>query len=234
MKFLSRMGYKAAVLHRLGGVEPKLCLLCGFSGYFRPAGHPPRYDAECPTCGSRERHRLFGLMLRQDASFGRGRVIHFAPEACLGPLLRERADEYRSADPIMPGCDLRLDIGAIDLPSGSVDFFIANHVLEHVDDAKALEEMRRCLVPGGVAAISVPVIEGWKHTYDDPAIAAGGEMLRKLHFGHPDHRRMYGADVRQRIARCGFEVSDFTAGGADCVKYRLTPGQTVFLARKRG
>jgi hypothetical protein len=43
---------------------------------------------------------------------------------------------------------------------------------------------------------------------------------------------MYGADVRQRIAARGFQVFEFTAGGADTVEYRLTPGQAVFLARK--
>ena len=187
-----------------------------------------------PSCGSRERHRLFGLMLRARPELGAGaRTLHFAPEPLIAAELKARAKEYRTADLRMAGCDLRLDIEALDLPDASVDLFVLNHVIEHVDDRKALAELHRCLAPDGVAAISTPVVEGWRETYEDAGIAHGpDERARILHFGWAGHRRWYGADLRERIRAAGFGLEEFTAGGADAVRYSLARGQTIFLARK--
>ena len=225
-----------AVMRQLGGVEPRECSLCGFRGLFHAFGHPPRYDAQCPRCGSRERHRLFALLLASRPGLGRGaRTVHFAPEPLLTREFRSRAADYRTADLHMAGCDLKLDIERIALPDESVDLFVVNHVLEHVDDASALAELFRCLAPGGTAAITTPVVEGWKRSYEDSAIAEGpDERLRVLHFGWPGHRRHYGADIRERIAGAGFELSEFTANGAETVRYGLAHGETIFLARKAG
>jgi SAM-dependent methyltransferase len=233
---VERLRYVIAVLRQLGGATPRTCNLCGYQGLFLARGHPPRYDSECRRCGSIERHRLFGLMLDAHPALGRGRVVHFAPEPRLAAALRARAADYKSADLYMPGCDLRLDMTAIDLPDASVDFFVANHVIEHVaDDRAALSELYRCLAPGGVAALTTPVIEGWRTTYDDPAIAAGeSERMRILHFGWEGHLRYYGADLRDRIAQAGFALDEFVAAGAASVRHGLIRGEAIFLARKPG
>ena len=226
--------YALAVLRKLGGVHPRECTLCGYRGLFRAFGHPPRYDAQCPQCGSRERHRLFGLLLQAQPDLGRGaRIVHFAPEPLFAAELKRRAADYRSSDPVRPGCDLRLDIEALAIPDASVDLFVLNHVLEHVDDAKALAELHRCLGPGGRAIVTTPVVEGWRTSYENPAIAYGADdTLRTLHFGQADHLRWFGADIRRRLEAAGFSLSEFTAGGADAVRYGLTRGETVFIASK--
>ena len=228
--------YLIAVMRQLGGKYPRQCNLCGFKGMFRAVGHPPRYDAHCPGCRSRERHRLFGLMLDERPDLGAGQVIHFAPEASLAPLLKRRAARYQSADLSMSGCDLMLNIEALDLPDKGVDLFVLNHVLEHVaDDRKGLAELYRCLAPRGTAAISVPLVDGWPETYEDPAISHGpSDTARQLHYGWPDHLRFYGRDLRQRIAAAGFELSEYAASGAQTALHGLVPGETIFLAHKPG
>lgn len=229
-----RFRYLIAVMRQLGGVHPRECTLCGYHGLFQATGHPPRYDAVCSKCGSRERQRLFGLLFAARPDIGRGaRVVHFAPEPLLAGEFRRRASDYRTADLFRPDCDLKLDIEQIDLPHGSVDLFIVNHVLEHVDHRKALPELCRCLSPGGIAILTMPVVDGWPQTYENPAVAFGdNDRLRVLHFGCPNHLRFFGADIRERIAEAGFELSEFTATGEETVHHGLFRGEAIFITRK--
>jgi hypothetical protein len=78
--------------------------------------------------------------------------------------------------------------------------------------------------------IMVPLVEGWSRTYEDAAIV--GEEARAAHFLQGDHLRLYGADLRDRIAAAGFTLAEFTAGGPETVRYRLSHGEKVFLATK--
>jgi SAM-dependent methyltransferase len=229
-----RFRYMVAVIRQLGGVQPRECNLCGFQGLFQALGHPPRYDAECPRCRSRERHRLFGLLLRAKPDLGRDRrIVHFAPEALIRARLSERTPCYRTTDLHRSGSDLRLDIEAMELGDSSVDLFVLNHVLEHVDDARALADLHRCLVPGGAAIVSTPIAEGWRTTYENEAIASGGsDRDRLLHFGQADHVRFYGRDIRDRFAASGFVVEEFTADGGETVRYGLMRGETLFILHK--
>ena len=93
-------GYQAEVMSRLEGVFPRTCNICGFQGHFKGHGHPPRYDARCPGCGSLERHRHFALLLANGSiPIGKATgLIHFAAEDCVKKLIKERTDRYRSAD----------------------------------------------------------------------------------------------------------------------------------------
>jgi ubiquinone/menaquinone biosynthesis C-methylase UbiE len=70
---------------------------------------------------------------------------------------------------------LNLDLEAIALPDDSIDVVVASHVLEHVDDKKALAEIRRVLRSDGVAPLMVPIVEGWDSTYVDPSITTRSE-----------------------------------------------------------
>ena len=229
----ARLRYMLTVLRFLAGFHPRTCNLCGHEGRFDALGHPPRYDALCPKCGSRERHRLFGLLLERRSDLIGGRLVHFAPEPSLTALLERRAADYATSDPEIEGCDLRLDIQAIALPDASVDTFVLHQVLEHLpDDRAALAELYRCLVSGGRVLLSVPIIEGWPHSYEDPAVAAAGPAVRALHFGWPDHLRYYGADLRERIAQAGFALEEFVADGAEVVRHGLIRGETIFIAEK--
>ncbi|HEY4265002.1 MAG TPA: class I SAM-dependent methyltransferase [Micropepsaceae bacterium] len=214
-----------------GASFPRQCNVCGYRGRFRAAGKPRRIDARCPRCGSAERYRLLALWLdRHGAGLAQAKVLHFAPEAGVTAMLKTRVGHYESAD-IAPGrADRVLNIEAIAAPGASYDCVVCSHVLEHVDDAKALLEIMRVLKPGGVVLIMLPVIEGWAKTYENPAVQSPED--RKRHYGQADHVRYYGADVRTRIRGAGFALKEFTAEGPDVLTYALQRGEKVFIATK--
>jgi SAM-dependent methyltransferase len=176
---------------------------------------------------------LFKLWLdKEQQSLVQKDVLHFAPEHSLASLVRPLARRYRSAD-IAPGrADLVLNIERLALEPDSVEAVICAHVLEHVDDGKALRELFRILRPGGLVVISVPIIEGWSVSYENPAIVTAGE--RALHFGQWDHVRYYGTDLRDRISSAGFSLEEFTASPEEVVRHGLIRGDKLFLARKPG
>lgn len=221
-------------LARLKGVQrsfPRVCNICGYQGYFGPAGRGRRIDAKCPRCKSAERYRLFKLWLDLNSQKLSGAdVLHFAPEKSMTALIRPLAKSYKTGD-IKPGrADLVLNIENVDLPDASFDCVVCSHVLEHVDDMKALAEMHRLLRPRGIAIIMIPIVEGWIDTYENPV--ANTDSERTLHFGQNDHVRYYGADVRARIRAAGFELSEFTATGQDVARYGLLRGEKVFVAAR--
>ena len=214
-----------------GASFPRTCSVCGYSGRFQAAGRPRRIDARCPNCGSAERYRLLALWLDRHGSGLRGaNVLHFAPEKGLTKLLKARVGSYRSAD-VAPGrADLVRNIEAIAEPDASYDCIVCSHVLEHVDDKKALKEIYRVLKPGGIVLIMLPVIEGWSTTYENKAVVTPEDRTR--HYGQSDHVRYYGADVRDRIRAPGFKLDEFTAEGQDVLTYGLSRGEKVFIATK--
>ena len=214
-----------------GASFPRQCSVCGYRGRFRAAGRPRRIDARCPKCGSAERIRLMALWLdRHGAALKDAEMLHFAPEKGLASMLRPRVGRYVSAD-IQPGrADLVLNIEVLAVADASYGAIVCSHVLEHVDDAKALAEMHRVLKPGGVALIMAPVIEGWARTYENKDLAPPEE--RKRHYGQSDHLRYYGADLRDRIRRAGFRLDEFTAEGPDVLTYALQRGEKLFIARR--
>ncbi|SET52266.1 methyltransferase domain-containing protein [Oceanicella actignis] len=205
------------------------CPICGYRGRFSPVRHKP--SVWCPSCDSRPRHRLMRLWLETDPPQARGRVLHFAAEPCLAPTLRARAARYAQAD-INGLYELTLDIEAIDQPDQSWDLVIANHVLEHVDDRKAMAELFRILAPGGIAALTVPLVAGWERTLELPPDASADE--RALRAGDPTHLRLYGRDFAARLRAAGFEVSTFTATEPAVGDHALHRGESVFLARRPG
>lgn len=207
--------------------SPALCPICGYTGPFAAVRHKPAIW--CPQCDSRPRHRLLKLWLDRTPDCGRAaRVLHFAAEPWVRAAFEARAALYRTAD-LNDRFDLQLDLEAITLPDGSEDVILANHVLEHVDDAKALAEIRRVLAPGGLALLTVPLVEGWDETYEDPSLDAPARSRR---YGDPDHRRFYGRDFRDRVIRTGFRLSEFAATEPDVSTHALARGERLFLCHK--
>lgn len=209
----------------------KTCPLCDYVGPFRVFGSPPRWAALCPQCGTYERHRLLFLYLKGSPIPASAKIIHFAPEPKLAEIFRRSHANYRTSHFPSGDADLHLNVEDIDLAASSVDVVICNHVLEHVDDRKALAEIRRVLAPGGRLLAMVPIIEGWDRTYEDPGISA--DQDRTIHFGQFDHVRLYGADFRDRIRDAGFSLNEFTAFGAEAVRHGLLAGEKVFVCIKR-
>ncbi|HWA49365.1 MAG TPA: class I SAM-dependent methyltransferase [Dongiaceae bacterium] len=223
--------YARRIRKQLNGVHPRICNICGYEGLFKAHGFPPRYDARCPNCKSLERQRHQALWIADNAAELRGRrILHFSPEVLLSKLYRGMASTYASAN-IVPGlADLTLNIERIDQPDASWDVVVANHVLEHVDDRKALAEIRRVLAPGGLAILSFPIAAGFAQTYENPAITS--KAGRALHFGQWDHIRYYGADAADRIAAAGFNVTVFGASEPFVHRHGIGHGARLFLARK--
>ena len=228
------LGLLRDVVKNFQGTSKKECSLCGFTGFFKAFGSPPRWDAQCPSCGSLERHRLLALLLNNTPSIlaSGAVVLHFAPEACITTLLKKLDIKYASADLDRTDVDLKLNIEDIDTSDEQYDIIVCSHVLEHVNDKDALSELRRILKPNGIIIIMVPIIEGCDMTYEDDTIRNSKDRL--IHFGQEDHVRVYGADFIQRLTGAGFQVKVHTAFGKEAVRFGLFMGEKIFLCSKAG
>jgi len=223
------------LLQRVKPTHLATCPICKFEGYFKNYGTPPRLNAMCPRCGALERHRLFFLSFLQNEShacnFLRTPILHFAPEPVIEDRLRKKFQkQYQTAD-LYTKTDLKLNIEKINLPDDSISTVICMHVLEHVDDEKALSEMHRIMKNNSILILAFPIIENWAQTYKNSAIT--DEQQRKIHFGQSDHNKYYGQDVRQRIKFHGFRIiQEIKATPEMCVEFNLLRGETLFLCEK--
>lgn len=216
--------YAWQVLPMARGVHPRECPCCNYRGRFAMFGHPPRYDARCPGCGSNERQRLIALALqRQDLLKPGDGALYFTPEPVMYEYLRRRVRAVQIV--ALKTAD------RIDAPDEIFDIIVASNILEHApDEAKLMSELRRILKPAGRLVITVPMIGGWDETYENPAVQ--DDDARHLHFGERNHLRYYGRDLRQRLERAGFTVDPQVAGGEDSARYGLIRGDYVFLCEK--
>jgi SAM-dependent methyltransferase len=230
-RIFRRRWHAVQMFMRLPGVHPRICPLCGYQGKFRAFGVPLVLDVMCARCDSLDRHRLFALMDdRHGILRGVTSMLHFAPEDILRRKFSQRFPDYRAVDLVRADVDFQCDIEDTKLPPESFDAVFASHILEHVDDHRAIAEMFRILRPGGKLIAMVPIIEAWAQTYEDPSIDS--ESDRDLHFGQYDHVRFYGRDFPQRLAAAGFSVTAYMATPQDCVRYSLQRGEKVFVATK--
>jgi SAM-dependent methyltransferase len=213
------------------------CPVCGSDcRTFRSFGSPARLQAQCPICGSLERHRLVWLYFQRQTNLFDGRekrVLHIAPELCLETRLKPLfGDAYITADLLNPRAMVMMDITDIQYPDESFDVIYCSHVLEHiVDDHKAMQEFQRVLKPGGWALPLVPITA--KTTIEDPAVTDPQERLRL--YGQEDHVRRYGLDYADRLRAAGFEVSVSLPGDfleADEIERMVLGARHVFFCQK--
>jgi hypothetical protein len=230
---LTRKKYKWSkwVYDHLTGIHQRECNICGHIGKFRATARPPRFDARCPRCGSLERHRHQALWIKWNEDALRGkRILHIAPDNALRPLYRVLSSQYLSGDIRPWNSDRELNLEQLDLPNESWDVVVANHVLEHVDDRKALAEIHRVLAPGGFAILSFPIAPAFEKTYENAEVPP---EQRRLHFGQGDHLRYYGADAGDRIAAAGFNVTTHRAAEPYVHRHSILRDECHFIARKR-
>ena len=222
--------YRGAASH--GKNAAATCPCCGYRGRFESFGPENRASARCPRCSSLQRQRLFKLAVEAGAvTFAGADVLHFAPEPIIAKIVRDATPKsYRTGDIGEGRADEVLNLEAIDKPDASFHRVIASHVLEHVDDRLAMAELYRILRPGGALIAMVPIVEGWAETYEDPAVTSPED--RAQYFGQYDHVRFYGADFRERLARHGFKVGEYTALGRPAIEHALLRGEKVFIAVK--
>lgn len=195
---------------------------------------------ECPSCSALDRDRLYALYLKkaleQIPLEKTLTVLDIAPSGSLKMFLQNYPQiNYRSADKFMQGVDLVLDItdmSAID--SGSIDFFICSHVLEHVaDDQKALSELHRILAPGGFGILMVPIILTIDEIDEDPRVTDVGERWRR--FGRNDHVRLYSKrGFLERVEKARFIVTQFGVDffGADVFsQYGISKKSVLYIVK---
>jgi len=208
------------------------CPICGFHGIFVAAARPPRWNSRCPSCDSRERHRLAHL-LYQKLGIGPGQklsVLHFAPEVFMIERMKDDPG-YVTSDPKMAYAKLNEDIQAISLGDETFDLVIAHHVLEHVpDDAKAFSEIRRVLKPGGRAILSVPQNWARETTVQEPSIT--GRRERAAAYGAIDHLRYYGRDFADKLRLAGFAVETYRPEPLDEMRMSLGFDDAIHIATK--
>jgi SAM-dependent methyltransferase len=165
-----------------------------------------RNDAQCPICGSLERHRLAFLLLRDRITRGQ-RILHVAPERVVIPWLVSLSSEYLNIDLHHPAMR-QMDLTHLELADSNKTLVWCSHVLEHIpDDRKALAEIHRVLEPGGLLVLQVPI--GGTLTYENPNVVSDHDRL--VEFLQEDHVRLYGLDLKERIERAGFECDLLTS-----------------------
>lgn len=195
---------------------------------------------ECPRCGAHDRERHLYLYIRATDLLREmtGKVIlHFAPERHLPNLIvTTKPKQHIKCDLFPKAKDVqKVDITNMLFESGSCDFLIANHVLEHVaSDLQALSEIHRVLKPGGIAILQTPYSRKLLNTWDDGGITDEG--ARNQAFGQEDHVRLYGRDIFARITSSGL-IPDVRTHvdllpEVDAWKMGVNPAEPFFLFRK--
>jgi SAM-dependent methyltransferase len=164
------------------------------------------------------------------------RVLHVAPEPGIARRLRALPNlDYLTAD-LDPGrADVQMDIAAIDFPDGQFDVVLCSNVLEHVpDDARAMRELRRVLVPSGFALIDVPIRADLEDTYEDWTIT--DPRGRAAAFGQHNHLRWYGRSFPDHLRAAGFDVAVDPApvSPAEAARFGFRDGEHIFSCSPAG
>ncbi len=191
---------------------------------------------ECPHCHSSDRDRLYKLYLEK-YSRNRRALLDFAPSLVLQRYIldKKRWKTYRSADLYMDGVDDKVDITNMhQYKDGQFDFFICSHILEHVDDQKALAELYRILAPGGSGILMTPIID--RDDVFDEDLNVTDEHERWRRFAQDDHVRLYSKSVfLRRVQEAGFIVHQLDwrkLGLMNMVIYGINPKSVLYIVEK--
>lgn len=214
---LLNIGEKATAL--------KECFMCGKTFLnFRPTGIEEeifhrhhiiggghRENALCPCCGSLDRERWLSYVLFNKLKVlnNGGRILHFAPEKHISPLIRENREiDYYTGD-IEPGSAMHVtDITDIQYKDNVFDYVISNHVMEHiVNEEQAVSEVIRVLKPDGKWIFSFPICMEFK-TYEDASVVTEEQRLKA--YGQKDHVRLYGNDFKERFEKYGLKLKVYS------------------------
>lgn len=211
------------------------CPICDFKGIFK--NFRGRQHAQCPACGSLERHRVVWMFWQAKTNLFDGtpkRMLHMAPEACFRYRLpKVPGIDYLSGDlnPQSVKAMRKLNLCKLDLPSGAFQTVHCSHVLEHIpDDAAAMRELYRVLAPGGWLTIQVPIRLN-QHTFSDPG-ARTPEQRKRAH-GQHNHVRHYGElDLIPALAAVGFTVQAIPYGRELPENCRVDRDEPLFFCYK--
>ncbi len=162
----------------------------------------------CPNCGCNDRDRHLWLYMAASGvleNAKRMRILHIAPEPMLEPKMHALEPlEYVAGDlfPSKPQ-HRKINVEALDFPSGHFNLIICNHVLEHVDDPdRALSEFNRCLAVGGRLVAQTPYSAVLMRTMQLSKVCSPQFCTR--YYGQNDHVRLFGADLVDSFRAAGF------------------------------
>jgi len=219
-------------------VNIKLCPVCMTSvKAFNLYGIPPSHK-KCPTCKSISRHRFLYLYLYKNKVFSKTtqiKILHFSPEKAFydifinHPCIDYYPVEFNPEFGSHRNIKLRdvVDITNIQYSDDTFDIIICNHVLEHVNDFVAMNELLRVLKKdGGQAFIMVPTFENLERTLENPEYNT--PELRAEFYGQHDHVRKYGRDFSERLLEVGFAVKEIRAD-----KYLSKEERTLYHINKQ-
>ena len=224
------------------------CSICNATfKVFGDYGHPPRTNANCYNCGSKERHRLLFKYLKDQVKLFEIRepisILHFAPEGFFYEILSNSPHiQYTPCDlqPELYNFDGTVEVQKVDITNipyedGSFDFILCNHVLEHIpEDRVAMKELFRVMKEGGHGIFQVPIDYNLDETFEDWSITSPEERAKA--FGQHDHVRWYGNDYKKRLAAAGFEVDENTYvkkfSSDEQFKYGFSPDELIYHCKK--
>lgn len=141
-------------------------------------------------------HGLEGPFL--DAGCGLGNFAkHLAQRGWKGTAIDSSAEAVRAAEATLQGYPVQMQCGDLMELSGNYRTIISIAVLEHVqDDMELLRRFRQCFVAqGGWLILAVPTNPEQEWRWDDDF------------YGH--YRRYTKENLRQLLAKCGFEMLEF-------------------------
>jgi SAM-dependent methyltransferase len=166
-------------------VELAPCPFCGSTERVEYAGRPV---ARCSECDAMERHRKLVRSQAHLLERGAGRhALEVGPlnSRVFGEYLRARGWRYTSIDqsdrgnPVDPRdtsfVDLQVDLCDLEpFAEGSIQLFIAQHVIEEIADyRRALAEIARVLRGGGAALLEIPFDPTRGESISQPPAAYG-------------------------------------------------------------
>ena len=139
-----------------------------------------RRDANCPRCGSLERHRLQKIVLDKlsaSHTLSNMKLLRVAPESYFIPYFQKRAEQYVSMDLNMDRVSVKADILRLPFENAVFDVVFASHVLEHIqNDRGALSEIKRVLTDRGIAILPVPIVAEKTIEYPEPNPLEAGHV----------------------------------------------------------
>ncbi|MBO5438954.1 MAG: class I SAM-dependent methyltransferase [Thermoguttaceae bacterium] len=191
------------------------CPFCSVFTKFKPFGKEQRPHAECPFCGSLERHRFLLSVYKDKILTAKTplRILHTAPETIFAKLFQKESqivytpiDLYPELFPDIP-C-VKADVTDLPFENESFDVILSNHVLEHIPNyEKCCREFQRVLAPDGRAFLTFPVDWNRAETLEDSAIQTPQDRLK--FYGQADHVRLFGCDSEELLAKF-FRVTKLT------------------------
>lgn len=187
----------------LGENNQVFCPICKTNhDIFSPFGVSRRLNAQCPNCGSLERHRFIYIFLKNftDIFVKKSKLMQYNPVNSFYSLFKnmQNVDYCAVGQSLSATVDEIIDLEDINYPDNTFDAILNVHVLDKVkDDKKVMKEFYRIVKPfeeGGFVLISVPLLR---------------EMTVEVN--ESNRFRVYGSDIKNRLESVGFKVNEYNS-----------------------